>query len=70
MYLTFHICVSPIRKFIKSKDLLLSRAFAEYNRDQYIPVKVQGTEEECLLTEANDLGEGRFFDPRTKQSFK
>ncbi|CAF4524901.1 unnamed protein product, partial [Rotaria magnacalcarata] len=38
--------------------------------DQYIPSKVQGAEEECLITEANDLGDGRFYDPRTRQSFK
>jgi len=48
----------------------LFRAFAEYNRDQYIPTKVQGAEEECLITDANDLGDGRFYDPRTRQSFK
>ncbi len=47
-----------------------SRAFAEYNRDQYIPTKIQNSEENCLITDANDLNDGRFFDPRTKQSFK
>ena len=46
------------------------RAFAEYNRDQYIPTKVQGVDEECLITDANDLGDNRFYDPRTRQSFK
>ena len=46
------------------------RAFAEYNRDQYIPTKVQGSEEDCLITDANDLGDSRFYDPRTQQNFK
>ncbi len=46
------------------------RAFAEYNRDQYIPTKVHGAEEEWLITDANDLGDSRFYDPRTRQSFK
>ncbi len=46
------------------------RAFADYNRDQYIPTKIQNSEEECLITDANDLGDNRFYDPRTKQSFK
>ncbi len=46
------------------------RAFAEYNRDQYIPTKVPGAEEECLITDANDLGDSRFYDPRTRQTFK
>lgn len=51
-------------------DENIFRAFAEYNRDQYTPIKVQGSEEECLITDANDLGDGRFYDPRTRQSFK
>jgi capping protein alpha len=46
------------------------RAFADYNREQCIPTKIQNSEEECLITEANDLSDGRFYDPRTKQSFK
>lgn len=56
------------RRSIRRK--FFSRAFAEYNRDQYIPTKVPGSEEECLITDANDLGDNRFYDPRTHQSFK
>jgi len=54
----------------KNECFALFRAFAEYNRDQYIPTKVQGVDEECLITDANDLGDSRFYDPRTRQSFK
>ena len=46
------------------------RAFAEYNRDQCIPTKIENSDKICLITDANDLNDGRFYDPRSKQSFK
>lgn len=46
------------------------RAFAEYNRDQCIATKIENSDKECLITDGNDLNDGRFYDPRTKQSFK
>lgn len=49
--------------------MIVYRSFAEYNREQQISTKVQNSEEECLITDTNDLNDGRFFDPRTKQSF-
>jgi len=33
-------------------------------------VRIQGSELFCLITDHNDLGGGRFADPRTKQSFR
>jgi capping protein (actin filament) muscle Z-line, alpha len=33
-------------------------------------VRVEGSQFGCLITEFNDLGGGRFADPRSKQSFK
>lgn len=50
--------------------MLLYRAFAEYNRDQCIATKIENSEKACLITDGNDLNDGRFYDPRTKQSFK
>merc|ERR1712025_154463 len=42
----------------------------QYNKDQLTPVKVDGSELLGLVTDHNDLGSGRFADPRSQQSFK
>ena len=48
----------------------LSSAFSQYNKDQLNPVRIDGSQFGCLITDFNDLGDGRFADPRSKQSFK
>ena len=46
------------------------RAFIQYNKDQLTPAGLKDAPFACLITEHNDLGGGRFGDPRTKQSFR
>ena len=48
----------------------LIRAFVQYNKDQLTPARIEGAQYCCLITDYNDLGGGRFADPRTKQSFR
>lgn len=49
----------------------LSSTNARYNQDQFVQCELEGPNKECcLITEYNELPNGRYFDPKTKQSFK
>lgn len=61
----FFICLNQFN-FIGT--LSFHRTFAQYNKDQLTPCKVNGGI--TLVTEYSDLGNGRFLDPRSKQSFR
>ena len=59
-----HLCLI-LRVFF-----FIFRAFIQYNKDQLTPAGLKDAPFACLITEHNDLGGGRFGDPRTKQSFR
>lgn len=46
------------------------RAFALYNKEQTLPIEIENSEFRVLITQFNELGSSRFYDPRSKQSFK
>uniref|UniRef100_A0A915PYL3 F-actin-capping protein subunit alpha n=1 Tax=Setaria digitata TaxID=48799 RepID=A0A915PYL3_9BILA len=61
-------------RMLLNNDILLkdgcAAAFAQYNKEQFIPVKLDSVDRQTLITPFNELPNGRFYDPRSRNSFK
>ncbi|CAF0989082.1 unnamed protein product [Brachionus calyciflorus] len=57
-----------------SDDKILKKALnntnSRYNQDQFVHCKLENSTDPCIITEFNELPNGRYYDPRTKTSFK
>lgn len=47
----------------------VAKVFPKYTKTQLTPVKIEGSEHPVILSNFNDIDNGRFADPRSKKSF-
>ncbi|CAB3406786.1 unnamed protein product [Caenorhabditis bovis] len=69
----FNEVFNSVRMLLKDDDLLKDKcihAISQYNVEQFVPVKLDGVAKQTLITQFNDLGNGRFYDEVSKKSFK
>lgn len=69
----FNEVFNDVRILLSNDSLMkeeVSRSFAKYNMEHFIPCKLDGADDQVLITKHGLLPDGCFHDPRSKQKFK
>nr|CAD2160619.1 unnamed protein product [Meloidogyne enterolobii] len=69
----FNEVFNDVRTLLNDDTLLdkgCLEAVKQYNKSQFVTVKLDGVEQSTLVTEHNELSDGRFVDPKSQKTFK
>ena len=64
--------LEDVKNIVRDDPLVeeeVSKVLPKYNKTQLTPIKLEGCEHPVILSAFNDIGDGRFVDPRSKKSF-
>lgn len=66
--------LNDVKEIVKDDELIdgqIKKVLPRYLKTQFTPVKLdKDSEHSVILSNFNDIGEGRYVDPRTKRSFQ
>ncbi|KAF8535987.1 f-actin capping protein alpha [Trichophaea hybrida] len=65
----FSSLTHPYKNSFKTYSQELSPAIEKYNKEQLVTTKLTGSSSLVLVSEFNELGDGRFFDVESQSSF-